>query len=108
MEVEGGMMTNAGCVMRKSAATETKIHSSTFSLLSVQEQNAACVYIHLNVCVCVWACEDTLVYTSVPVCVCLSYSSSVFRRHGVLCYIAAGDPPLQSCPSGSPDWISKH
>lgn len=25
-----------------------------------------------------------------------------------LCYIAAGEAPLQSCPSGSPDYISKH
>lgn len=48
------MVTNAGCVMRKSAARETEILSLTFSLLS-DEHNAAsvCVYISIYMCVCV-------------------------------------------------------
>lgn len=48
----GGMMTNAGCVMRKSAARETKILRRTFSLLSVQEQKAVCVCLYPFMCVC--------------------------------------------------------
>lgn len=103
--VVGGavIMTNAGCMMRKSAAKTTKILSGAYFLF--RGRTCLCVFVS----VCVWACGASLVYTTVPRrYVCLTYCSGVFRRHVILCFMAPGKPPLQSCPSGSPDWISKH
>lgn len=99
------MVTNAGCVMRKSAARETEILSLTFTLLS-EEHNAAsvCLYVHLHACMCVSMRKYISVHMLAHLCV---LRIKCFQK-AWCCYTAAGKLLLQSCPSGSPDWISKH
>lgn len=72
-------MTNAGCVMRKPAARETKILSWTFRLLSVQGLNA--VRVSLRVCAYVGMWTFFFKRTHLWPCVYTTYWSCVFRRH---------------------------
>lgn len=57
-----------------------------------------------------WACEHFFLSAHICDRVSTLLTDHVFSEGiGVfLCYIAAGEAPLQSCPSGSPDYISKH
>ena len=74
---EGGLMTNAGCVMRKSAARETKILSWRFRLLSVQGQNAVWV------CLCVCGHVGKKKNVSVHICARLSTHLLIMFSEGI-------------------------